>query len=129
MSINHRQHQDGQRTDSGDSSEVITQAMLTSYGELHRLYGEYQRVRRRLLQLLENGAPIEPGFLTLDVERWPRQWFTLAGVTRAIGEEACRHLQSQMPVVLCRHLVVRPHRMSIRRNSAFGEETHDVDRP
>ena len=83
------------------SPVLITQDLLANLREVRRakaeLLGREQRLRSRVLTLIDAGAPTEPGPLRVRVKRKTRVFFTQAGLTELLGIDEVTWLRNELP--------------------------------
>jgi hypothetical protein len=107
----------------------ITQALLAAYEDLRSLERQKHHLRAYLLRLLDQGAEVEPGPLTLEVKEREERRLSFARLRRVVGQAEAEQLRSQIEPVLFRYL--RVHRV-VQHDPANGRQAegwqHDRDR-
>lgn len=96
---------------SGATKPEITQRDLEQFLALKRqltsLKGRYTLARERLLRLVEDHAPVEPGLLQVQVQESARQQITKAFLVSVLGEADYECMLSEAPPTIYRRLVVQ----------------------
>lgn len=102
---------------TGESAPVsprVTQEMLAAYAELREVTRELRKVagelREEIMNSLEQGGEVEPGPLTAEIRTAEQQRFSLAKLSRLLGEQRAQELQSQIEPTVSRALWVLPAR-------------------
>ena len=87
-------------------SAQITQEMLAAYEDLKRCEQEKDRFRTFLLCLLDQGAEVEPGPLTVELKEREERRFSFARLRRVVGQADVEQLRSRIEPTFCRYLRV-----------------------
>jgi hypothetical protein len=85
---------------------AVTQHELAVYLELSKQARRQRALRAELLSLLDAGAWVEPGPLSVRVESTTRRVLSAKALAAVLGEEQVRQLQEEVGPTVCRHLVI-----------------------
>jgi hypothetical protein len=86
---------------------VIQQAVLEEYRRLKTQVRRLYEVRARLLDLLAQGAVVEPGCLTVEARRVRQRRLTARRLAEVLGDEAVEELMQWVGPTDCTQLIVR----------------------
>lgn len=105
------------RDRSAFARATISQEILQEYAELQRQQLRLGRLRKEILALLDEGAEVEPGLLTVRRETATIYRITRRSLTEVMGlsEEEVEEIRFQSPPVVQDRLQVRPADTPSRR--------------
>jgi hypothetical protein len=84
----------------------ITQAMLAEFDELRRLDQRKQELRDELLSLLDAGAEIQPGPLSVEVQEYESKTLSFAKLCAIGGEEWAEDIRQRIEPSVSRRLII-----------------------
>jgi hypothetical protein len=106
----------------------ITQQLLERFQELGDLKKEHGALRLQLIGMLQQGAAIEPGGLTLDLHTSETRRLTVAALTAALAPEFVEQLRAQIPPQVNHRLTVKATRMAQSQRSRRSARGGDNQR-
>jgi heme oxygenase len=86
---------------------VVTQQMLRRERELNTMAEEQTRVRQAIRELLQAGAPVEPGELTAELRVVESRTFSKNILEKLMGVERVAELREQIEPSTCTQLYIR----------------------
>jgi hypothetical protein len=86
--------------------EAITQAELEAFLELEKQGYRHTAEREKLIELLDRGAWIEPGPITVRLDRRPRWLLSAKALTPVVGTAGVQELLAAIEPTIYRHLKV-----------------------
>jgi hypothetical protein len=105
-----------------NSAEMITQQAIQEYNDLSEitkmLSQRQTQERRRLIQLLDSGATVEPGQWQISIKPFKQQRLNKAILIEILGEDEYERLREEAPPTVSRHL--RVEKRSGRQSSCPG---------
>jgi hypothetical protein len=89
---------------------LVTQEAINAYLLLEVQHDRFVRLRERLMEGLEAGAPVEPGFWHVELVARERRALTAADLVAALGlsDEEVRRLKAAAPARAVHDLAFRP---------------------
>jgi len=84
----------------------ITQTMLAEFDELRRLDQRRQELRDALLSLLDEGAAILPGPLSVEVQEHESRTFSFAKLCAIGGEQWAEEVRKRIAPTVSRRLII-----------------------
>jgi len=98
----------GNHRPAPSSPLVVTQDQLSLYQELCEVAREKELLRRRIMDLLDQGAAVEPGNLSVEIKPQEARLLTAEKLRAVLGPERVEVLRAQVEPTVRRQLIVRP---------------------
>src|SRR5437764_1247622 len=100
----------GGRARDGARPRIITQGVLEQFAEYKRIAKQHDDLRQHLRQLLERGAEVEPGRLSLGLRVSEQRRLTQAALLPLLGPDVVEDLKRRVTPTVYRQLILTESR-------------------